>query len=76
MKKKQPPMELETFTIGPTVCGNFSAGKDFCHHCVAKGCYGHYLCFTKPTVGNKGIGYAQQKEQLREIADIIGGGKT
>ena len=72
MKKKQAPEEIETFTIGPSCCGNFSGSKDLCHQCVASGIFHKAICFARPD-RPKGTDYEQQREQLRALAELTGG---
>lgn len=73
MSKKLPPTEIETFTIGPTCCGHFNAGRDLCNYCIANGMYSHALCFVRPSI-SQGTKYDEQN--LQAVADIVSGGKT
>jgi len=67
----EPTVQIDTATIGPTCCANFTKGKTICDHCVANGMYKNAICFAKPTVG-KGADYETQREQTASFA----GGKT
>lgn len=47
MTQRRQAQEIDTFAIGPSVCGNFTH-KDLCHACVAKGLFARAICFTQP----------------------------
>lgn len=66
-KRKQ---DIDTFIIGPSCCGNFSAKKQLCHWCIAKGFYNTSICFVPPvSVGTR----EQENERLQAVQEIVAG---
>lgn len=48
--QKKAAAEIDTWTIGPSVCGSFNAHKDCCHTCVAKKCWTKWICHQSPNL--------------------------
>lgn len=67
MKKKASNPEIDTFIVGPRVCGRFDPARDLCHGCVCSGLYKRSICYLSPGASNT-VDY--EKKQLRALAEI------
>lgn len=70
MRRKKQPMEIDTYTIGPSVCKNF-ADKELCHGCVAKGLFKKSICFIRPAGS---VTVKNDDDQLRAFTEAVRGG--